>query len=425
MHIFFGSRGGARSLVLVAASLVVSSLAVVACGSKGSGAPGPLILVDSGGGGQDGSTTSHDARVADGQATHDGHVTTNVDSGDTGVVTQHQFGCNTDANCSNSQHCDTRDGSVTQGECVTCLTSSQCQNSQVCSPVTGECVFDCRLSGSPQCGSGGLVGICDQPSGACVACESNADCAGEAVATLCNTTSHACVQCNSGGDCKDPSAPGCANGQCGRCLSDTNCGGNQSCVKDTTVGTAFAAGMCVCVNNSGCGGKQPVCTSGFVAAGGSRCGCYKTSDCTNGDHCDTLETHLCVSPCLSSSDCTAVSLPQCDTTTGLCVACLTTSDCTNSGGVCDTSTNTCVSCLSTADCAGSLICDPTNTCVACTASSQCAGSANGTACTSAGCACYGSSDCMGALEVDAGASFCQLPTGGTSDAGPGFCSTPP
>lgn len=408
-----GQRLGALGLYLSA-----SLLAVAACSSsKGNEETTKPVVPDAG--------TLHFG---------DGSIVTHHDGGGHGFdvfAAPALFGCESDANCSGDQHCDTRAGSITQGECVTCLSSSQCQNNQVCDPAGGECVFDCRLPGSPTCGATGLP-YCDKNSGACVACQSSSDCQGASTGSICNTVNSACVECSQGSDCTDPNASGCSNGQCGRCLSTSDCGSGQSCTQFDGTGTGFSPGQCQCTGNAGCGSTQPVCLRGMsqLDVSGTGCGCTKASDCTDGYKCDSVVTHECQPPCKTDDDCTNSSLPACNTSTGACVECLSSNDCDDEGpcltttntcveclsdddcedAVCMTSTHTCVQCVSNSNCQnqdGTNVCGPMNTCVACATDSDCVGSPLGPVCQYQTCGCHTTNDCTDDLgAVDAGNSTC-------------------
>ena len=397
---------------------LAGTLAFGCSSSSGHGEPTKSVVLPDAGG----------LRSADGSASphHDGAI-----PGFDASTPRALFGCESDANCSGDQHCDTRTGSITEGQCVTCLASSQCQNDQVCDPAGGECVFDCRLPGSPTCGASGLP-YCDKSSGACIACQSSSDCQGASTGPICNTVNSACVECTTISDCRDPNASGCSNGQCGRCLSTSECGSGQTCAQFEGTGTGFSPGQCECTGNAGCGGAQPVCLRGMsqIDVSGTGCGCTKESDCPDGYKCDTVVTHECQPPCKTFEDCTNSKLPACNTSTGGCVECLSSNDCddgepclttTNTcvecvsdtdceEAVCMTSTTTCVECLTDSDCAnqdGTNACGAMNTCVGCVTDSDCVGNPQGSVCQYQTCGCHTTNDCSGDPgAVEAGNSNC-------------------
>ncbi len=96
--------------------------------------------------------------------------------------------------------------------------------------------------------------------------------------------------------------------------------------------------------------------------------CGSSQDCQSGWQCS--ESHRCVPPCTSPSDCPA-SEPNCDVLIGACYACNDILPCAT--GVCDE--EVCVECKSDTQCPGRHCQRALGTCVDCVYSSQCPASA--------------------------------------------------
>lgn len=168
-------------------------------------------------------------------------------------------------------------------------------------------------------------------------------------------------------------------GACVSCQSDTECGGNAVC---TDVGRCECAGGfhdCngVCVSNTDvatCGSSCAPCdapVNGTATCDGTSCGftcdpplepfgdqcgaCGSNADCSAGEpKCDN---GLCVA-CGADSDCSAhAELPYCNA--GACVECKSAEDC--GGNICNTLTGACTTTMG-----GSVA-----TCGECSASAEC------------------------------------------------------
>lgn len=197
--------------------------------------------------------------------------------------------------------------------------------------------------------------VCDDASGNCYQCVSDAECAGNmamgdaGAATVCDPASHVCVEC----------------------LSNTNCSGDtQVCRVDLT---NSRRNTCVeCLDNGDCGGATPICddrTNECTSV------CQSAADCTGDDKpaCNTVR-NICVE-CTDGTTCTTESEPLCDVADNQCVECLDDGPCAASGRVCDLETHSCVQCRLEVDCQSrptTPVCDPdTKQCVQCLNDLQC------------------------------------------------------
>jgi Cys-rich repeat protein len=101
-----------------------------------------------------------------------------------------------------------------------------------------------------------------------------------------------------------------------------------------------------------------------------------TTFCTSNGQCGEQwplcepMSHMCVE-CATNTDCTAGSVPVCDTRSFRCTnPCSTSTDC--SGGVCDPTVSLCVECLSDTQCeSGDHCLLPSGRCVRCLSDSDC------------------------------------------------------
>jgi hypothetical protein len=226
------------------------------------------------------------------------------------------------------------------GRCVACGNSTQCTQKSSATPfcdtqapLVGECVAclqatDCKDSKKP---------ICDDTSGACVACSGNTQCMtaypDTPFCSLSDGTGGAgsCVECRSFTDCSNVDTPICSSGSCVKCAHEQDCVGH--------VGTPHCdtnSGACVaCVNSLECeDASKPTC---------------------DGDVCRKCET---------DPDCTAhTSTPFCDIHgTGTCVACNMSSECPVAAPVCDNSS--CRVCRLDSECPSNACDAPSGTCLA-------------------------------------------------------------
>jgi hypothetical protein len=240
--------------------------------------------------------------------------------------------CVDDATCRDEakSHCD-----PVVNECVACLTSSQCTGRDAsrcnalhqCVPCTDS--TQCE-SDAPVCNSAGRcvaciddstcipgVSVCDIPSGNCVGCSGNGDCAQDPTLARCDVPNHACAACQSSTQCTGKFGPKniCSNGECVQCT------GNGDCVADPSKSRCDATGLCAsCRANADCSaiaGKH-ACTGG----NNGRCvECLANTDCTGnprGLACNTA-TNTCVQ-CVADTDCKTPGASRC--VANQCVACV-------------------------------------------------------------------------------------------------------
>jgi hypothetical protein len=151
-------------------------------------------------------------------------------------------------------------------------------------------------------------------------------------------------------------------------ISDASTDAADTTVDDVSADAADAepdteqdAGPC----QGACSGDYPQCepTSGECVA------CLDDTHCIDG-LCAADNT--CVQ-CFGDDDCSFdPAAPACNTDTGRCVACMTDDECATeiSANVCNTDTNECAQCLTDDDCAEGG-CAPDNTCVECTTDDHC------------------------------------------------------
>jgi hypothetical protein len=346
------------------------------------------------------------------------------------------------------------------GKCVECTESeTTCPGTEVCDLSIGktyhQCVADCRLiTAVPPCVSdAGYVEHCVQATGTCVVgCASTTDC----VATqpqLCDVDSGACVECNTPADCPY-SNPGCNYHQCGSCSSDTNCPIGLACL----IGNTNAFYFCGCPDGGGCGGDAPACNLVF-----SLCGCQSSTDCSSlGEVCQLSSGRAgsCIPPCTDGGTDCLPSNQFCDFDSGLCGPCSADSQCVgyDAGPHC-LGTGYC-GCNVSNDCGTNYVCGFNNACQLtcaidggtdctqssqfcdldsglcgpCETDSQCDGYDAGPRCLTSGqCGCGANSDCgtgyvcdssacRASCAVDGGTDCTTLPGRHFCDLGTGLCN---
>jgi hypothetical protein len=227
-------------------------------------------------------------------------------------------------------------------------------------PVPLEAGADDGPAGPDPCFSCADQGLLCDPSGGCVACLTNQDCA---------------YQHGSG----NPNAVCLPDHTCG-CTADPQCAGLPQ-------GTRCVASQC------GCNGPADCIAPGALAcAPNHRCGCGSNADCvTDGGVGSGL-----------------LPTPVCKTDTGTCVGCVTDADCTDPNNrVCDPTTNICLPCRTSVDCAKNAdgpVCGDLGqytlgigSC-GCAADSDCPGHTGGPRCVANGspydkCGCVTAADC--------------------------------
>ena len=148
---------------------------------------------------------------------------------------------------------------------------------------------------------------CDLPSGTCVACVSDDQCAGVSGHPRCDTALHRCVECGNNQDCGSSSV----------CESSTH-----MCVR-------------VCTDENQCVAPSVHCNEILQR-------CYE---------------------CTSNSECLSPSRPRCELLTGRCFQCTSNAHCSGATHRCDVATFTCVECIAGSDCASGLCNPATRTCI--------------------------------------------------------------
>jgi len=290
---------------------------------------------------------------------------------------------------------------------------------------------DPRRPGSADANCPATAPVCDTAAGVCL-CNATSDCTRSPVHPVCDAASRTCVACSSDAQCAgiDPARPACvltgsAPGRCAACNTDAQCSGaTPFCDAGTNTCVACRTGrdcadparpvcdpasrMCRPCNPS-VGGECTVDGMLICAATGANMGrcvqCTTNLNCTSGV-CD-LATNRCIG-CATNADC-AGATPICDSGTRLCRACSADNpaDCRGATPACATAgrdAGRCVQCTraNAAACvAPTPVCDEAmNRCVACTPGGDpavCAMSPDGTACVvdgaSARCGCARDADC--------------------------------
>jgi len=232
--------------------------------------------------------------------------------------------CTSNADCS-APTPECASSGPNSGECVLCLVDANCPPATPRCTTTNTCV-QC-LSGSD---CGGDTPVCN--GGTCQACSSDSNCGG---ATPACEVWGACGQCTaSNSSACTGSTPECdyPSGTCVSCEFNSDCAGNTP-----TYTCRACASNADCVNNPGGSACQ---LTGMKA--GSCVVCAQDSDCTSSaaPKCDTVANE-CVA-CLTSGDCSG-STPVCNAS-NICVGCLSNSDCSGATPVCNPTSSQCAGC---------------------------------------------------------------------------------
>ena len=177
------------------------------------------------------------------------------------------------------------------GACVECLGPAECmvEGKRFC--VANACA-GCASAPADACKA--PTPVCDMPGGSCVECTTAAHCkdptkpfcaaskcvacgmapAGQTCATLdatkpaCDATTGACIECNTSADCTATAKPICVNKQCVACTGDAQCVAKAAspgiCLAHLDGRCASEAETIHVRKGSGCGGNagtaaQPVC----------------------------------------------------------------------------------------------------------------------------------------------------------------------
>jgi hypothetical protein len=391
---------------------------------------------------------------------------------DSGVC---QVGCLNGGDCANGQRCITP-GTGVPGTCNDCLTASDCTAFAGCNANgCGSCskLTDCP---SPL--------TCDTNNTAWCTCTSDTDCQNA------NPSAPNCIDAGFGDLCGCTSSDSCPLGTIcdtrqavsgifpqngtfmakpqtpyvGYCVPRCDIVGGLNCATIPELSICDAdSGYCVgCTQDSDCSDVAtphcvPLADAGLDAGilYGGVCGCSDTSQCTDGNTCDTFDNPTapgigqCFAPCQRDAGYVSDSCPNffqsyCDTFDGLCYQCLDDYDCTGlqifffgpAANYCIQSIG-CVQCLDFSNCPADLpgcqasqyrcgFCDTVADCppdagftYACAAASAGATAQCVVACTADG----GTSQCPSGqplCNTDAGICVeCQQ----NSDCGKGCCNT--
>lgn len=204
---------------------------------------------------------------------------------------------NTCVQCLSAADCGGDTPICNAGVCHACASDANCGGTTPACEVWGAC-GQCSATNGTACTGG--TGVCDYPSGTCVACEFNSDCSGSS--PTCNTTTHTCKPCATNADCAgNPGGQACQTtgmkaGSCVICAVDSDCPTMAAPKCDTTANECVA-----CLTSADCSGATPECNS----------------------------SNLCVG-CLTSADCSGAT-PVCDPTSSQCKACQNDYAMTNPG----------------------------------------------------------------------------------------------
>jgi hypothetical protein len=179
--------------------------------------------------------------------------------------------------CPQGQHCDPTLGCVTctmdshcsasarfcvLGSCVQCMTNTECGGTTPsCWPGIQVCHAAC--TSNQQCADEGNARICNASTGACVGCNSSADC--PTSQAICDATTQQCVQCSGSADCAGTSTPACLRNRCVECATNADCWGAMPyCASG-----GDSPGRCVeCLQSAQCPPSTPSCNSGTCGRSG-------------------------------------------------------------------------------------------------------------------------------------------------------------
>ncbi|HLK37957.1 MAG TPA: hypothetical protein VKU41_14450 [Polyangiaceae bacterium] len=173
--------------------------------------------------------------------------------------------------CPQGQHCDPTLGCVTctidsqcsasarfcvLGSCVQCKTNTDCSGTTPsCWPGVQMCHAAC--TNDQQCADEGNARICNATTGACVGCNTSADC--PTSQAICDPATQQCVQCASSADCAGTSTPACLRNRCVQCATNTDCSG----AVPYCASGGDSPGRCVqCLQSAQCPPSAPSCNGG-------------------------------------------------------------------------------------------------------------------------------------------------------------------
>ncbi|KAJ3239288.1 hypothetical protein HDU78_002969 [Chytriomyces hyalinus] len=307
--------------------------------------------------------------------------------------------CVDDSDCLNGEQCDTETGtcgtipscSVGSGNAVAATCQCAPLNKVVAQGEMCACTADKDCSGQGQvCMSGGVCQVMDTQCPIGVAVTSPCRCSTNGNQEL---GTGAICKCAGDGDCVNGQNCNSADGTCGvlvQCPVGSGAGVASSCLCAPDNKVAAAGDDCACKKDADCSNVQQVCMSGGIcqipnmpceigavvttpcvcttdgnrlAAVGSVCECSKSSDCMNGEECNTNHGTCGVLPSCAVGAAAAVgSFCKCEPsgkilTVGDKCACEKDSDCTFdgqfcfSGGICKSPNTQCqIGALASAPC---------------------------------------------------------------------------
>jgi Cys-rich repeat protein len=249
--------------------LLVVTVTAASCGSSDHVLGSRSTLVDGGldvlqgddGGGafvQVDAASAQDGGGSGGESNSDGNVAPADSSAQCGVCPQGQhcdatLGCVT---CTKDSQCPASTRFCVQGSCVQCKTNTDCGGTTPsCWPGDQMCHAAC--TSNQQCAQDGNARICNASTGACVGCNSAADC--PTSQSLCDATTQQCVQCSTSADCGGTSTPACLRNRCVQCATSGDC---PSGMPYCAIG-GDSPGRCVqCLQSAQCPPSAPSCNSG-------------------------------------------------------------------------------------------------------------------------------------------------------------------
>lgn len=192
-------------------------------------------------------------------------------SGDTPPGPDPKFRCNSDADCSAGQFCNTSTHRCINSDGAKCTKDEQCPNNYAC--IKFKCTDSIK-----QCEDQGLkANMLDDHRAECYQCDSDRDCRGNGNETLCNPLSKTCVECLSNSDCE------------GTDLMDPYCSSTNEC--KPTECQAEHCNLCKTGEPFQC--TDDGCAEGYVSINGV---CEPCSEHT------TIEGGSCVGACTKVND---------------------------------------------------------------------------------------------------------------------------
>ena len=310
------------------------------------------------------------------------------------------------------------------GLCVECTRDEQCAaNPGALGPRCDIESRRCTCDSNADCAKNLRGPICDGAHKSC-GCQTSAQCKGPFPLCGGSGETKTCVRpCVADSGCTDPGAPRChtSSGRCVACLSDAHCAGNPQ-------GTECGADLrCTCSLDKHCKLAAAWGSQCLGIGQGRRCGCFTHSDCPTNLHgpvcnvelqrCTCTSSDLCTiapntrcavphagadyrqcrKPCQADSDCKVLpGLPRC--ANGTCAQCTDHKDCPVATPRCDTKKNRCGQCLIDAHCGPDApYCDAVlGRCARCRSHGDCGSSLAGGTCLHGSCGCTSDADCKGA-----------------------------